>query len=904
MCFRANTTYTDPGDAATPPRVPWRRLPLTFLAYVIGIVAMTWPWLRTASSRVLDHWDPPFHAWKLHVAAAHALAGHLLPPIDSNLYYPYPGAYYYEALHWPQGLFAAVLEALGANPVLSYHVTFVFFWAFSGALFWALMRALGLGRAAAALGGLFFTLMPYRMSYLVEFNMQLAFGLPLFLFAALRYIQRPCARYVFLGALAWWLQATSELYQAVFMLATVPFLAAAVFGSNPRLVRDARRFWLPLAVACALCGALSLLWLGPYLDVLDGGTLLRSDVEMRSHALEPFSYLRHEGFVSPLPSANAQGGEMCVYPTLALLALAVVEGVRRLLRRDEDDELCSSASTSRHSRIFPGLAVSAACVSLALLALARAGFMPETLLAAAAWVAVATLFAALVLLAIPGTKPERRFFGALGASALLCFFLSFGPSIADRVAGVAVWNPIFTFALRCFHALRGFRVIARFSVFVELFLCMAAACCLDYALRRCRSVLCRAGVAVAALALFLLECIPASSIKTRPVRAVSESVAIRAFDALPDGPHVLAIVPMGVRELDSEHMLMIERNDRLGVYAWGGTYPTYTMALQRAFAEIPLGGNCANAAELLRQLWPEALILEDRRSFPTIIPVDYAARFGPLVETLCDDGDFKLLRVVPDSEPRKEFLRLVRHDLLVRNPAASFTLVAHDKPAIVWLDLNGRPVGRWVVDRGEVREVALSLPEETFVRGNPNRLRFHAEGDEPFLLRDFTLHPGSAASPSVASDAVLPWLSTSKLLPSDAIPLDIAYPRGIRLCGAERLPSSEGVVRMRFHLRLPRAIRRLSGIVLATGIAEPGGGNIYEDRRLLTGAIDQNALQVAAPDTLHSVEVSFPLPKCCRPGTAYEATFTLRADSGRVISGHDISGHKVRHARVAKFAAR
>ena len=122
---------TDPQAAPALPAIPWRRAPLVLLLLAAAILAITWPWARTFASAVLDHWDPPFHAWKLEYVARAILAGHLLPPDgNTNMYYPYSGAFYFEALHWPQAVFAAALFGLtGAGPVLVYHLTLVFFWA-------------------------------------------------------------------------------------------------------------------------------------------------------------------------------------------------------------------------------------------------------------------------------------------------------------------------------------------------------------------------------------------------------------------------------------------------------------------------------------------------------------------------------------------------------------------------------------------------------------------------------------------------------------------------------------------------------------------------------------------------------------------------------------------------------
>ena len=138
------------------PAVPYRQAPLVFLLMLVAVLGMTWPWLQTFSNAMLNHWDPPFHAWKLEYVARAILNGHLLPPDgNTNMYYPYSGTLYYEALHWPQALLAAPLFGwLNLNPVLVYHVILVLFWALTGVCTWMLMLALGSTRRSALLGAL------------------------------------------------------------------------------------------------------------------------------------------------------------------------------------------------------------------------------------------------------------------------------------------------------------------------------------------------------------------------------------------------------------------------------------------------------------------------------------------------------------------------------------------------------------------------------------------------------------------------------------------------------------------------------------------------------------------------------------------------------------------------------
>ena len=307
-------------------KVPYKWIPLLLLGFAAAILLVTWPWAKTFATGFIRHWDPPFHAWKLEYAAKQLLSGRLLPlDGNTNMYYPYSGAFYFEALHWPQAVVAAALFGLtNAGPVLVYHVVLIFFWALSGVCLWMLLRALGVSPVSAILGALFFTLMPYRISYQVEFNMQLCFAIPLFFFFFVRYFQRPCVGYACGMAIAWWLQATSELYQAVFLVLLLPFPVLAMMSGRWSLVRSFKKFWLPVLAALALGGVLAFVWLWPYTVMLQSHTLTRGLKEISTHVLEPLSYLLAYGHDSVIGNIKARRDEMSVYPTLLLIVLSVV----------------------------------------------------------------------------------------------------------------------------------------------------------------------------------------------------------------------------------------------------------------------------------------------------------------------------------------------------------------------------------------------------------------------------------------------------------------------------------------------------------------------------------------------------------------------------------------------------
>ncbi len=874
------------------PRVPWRRSPLLLLGYALAIVLLTWPWLSTPVTHLFDHWDPPFHAWKLTFAARTLLSGRILPAFgNTNLYYPHSGAFFYEALHWPQAVFAAPLLALGLPEIVVYHITLVFFWALSGVLFWAWLRVLGLRGPFAAAGGLFFTVIPYRMSYAVEFNMQLTFGLPLLLFALVRFFQRPGFRYACLAAAAWWLQATSELYQAIFVLFAFPFWAVPFLARDPGLFRSFRRFWLPFAAAGALCAALSLPFLLPYAKTLGDGSLIRSLSEMRRHALEPFSYAVSWGRLRFLPLPHARHDEMSVFPTLSLAALALW-GIFS----------CLPAARRRNVTIVFG--VLAALAAVFAVPLHFAGGAGNVFAEIVSWLLLAAVFASLPWLCRRDRTIPRAACIGVGAAALFGLTMSFGPNLLDSGTGATAPNRLFDLLHAATPALAGFRVVSRFAVFPMLAVCTAGAVGLQHAAERLerRPAALRTVLAVVFFAVFFGECLHADPVRMRRIREPSDSAALAAFDALP-GPAVLAIVPMGERKLDSEHMLTIERHDRLGVWAWGGTYPDFTMNLKNALD--PYAGNAAKAIALLRELWPEPYVLEDRRPFPGLIPADYAEYFGPLATVVAEDPEFRLFRLAPDLTPSAEAIRLVRIDFASAKPRAVFTLSA-PAPARVWLDFNGVPVAAFEATADPTTFTA-DIPAGLLVHHLPQRYRFHAEGDAPFVLADFHLE----ALPEGESGAVrpsgpipeLPWLHTLPELPDDATVLDVRYPGGVTLRGVSLLsatprPSRESglilpVYPIRLYFRFREDDEIPPKILLAPGYAREGS-IVYKYPVTLRSVIDANAFPFAR-DRIVVADVELPVLELFTSGETFTLALDVLTTSGQRLAGRAADGGKVRH---------
>lgn len=891
----------DDTDSGVLHKVPYRWIPLLLIGFAAAILLLTWPWAKTFATGFIRHWDPPFHAWKLEYAAKQLLAGRLLPlDGNTNMYYPYSGAFYFEALHWPQAVVAAVLLGLtNAGPILVYHVVLIFFWALSGVCLWMLLRALGVSAVSAVLGALFFTLMPYRMSYQVEFNMQLCFAIPLFFFFFVRYFQRPCVGYACGMAVAWWLQATSELYQAVFLVLLLPFPILAMMSGRWSLIRSFKKFWLPVLAALILGGVLTFVWLWPYTIMLQSHTLTRGLKEISTHVLEPLSYLLAYGHDSVFGTIKARRDEMSVYPTLLLIVLSVVYlAFRFKIEREERAPRWYSAL--RYGRVLALLLFLLITLSLAF------SFIPPH---AARVYSLLPVLA--VVLSIPLMFNKGRsgltgaFMNGLFASALFAFFMSFGPMILSSISKFSCVNSLYIWQYDLFEFLHGFRVVSRFALFVLLWMTLAATFGLEELLRwansRSKRSVVYTGVFVL-LSTFIFESIPTSNRVIVPLPCPLESPVLSGLDKRTE-PYVLAIVPMGARDWDSRHMLQVARNDRLSVYAWGGAYPHYTTQVLNALSGTNRN-DLSKAAGLLRQLWPESLILEDKdisRNAPT--PFNYTEAFSSLATVENEDNRFVLLRLNPETRPEVELLKLIRHDYLVNNPQIAFTAVCaeSEKQGIVWLDLNGCFVGKWEVSNTP-QTFRVILPDSLFSHYSPNRLRFHSESPSGFVLQDFKMEPISEGVPEADSDPdiFMPWQSRVHDLPPTAFPLEAEYPGGLRIFGAEVLDTkfeAGGTIRMRYYVRLPMSLNSLTRLSLKTSVTQ-NGQVIFESGETLDTYSDMSLFWTGRRNGMYIIEQPATIPDLCVEGGEYGIAITIRNSQNERISGRSESGEKIKRLHL------
>lgn len=205
----------------------------------LGLAAVyTWPLVTNLGGLLPPNGDPRLFSWVLltifgNLTTRPALLFH------GNAFYPFGNTLSFAEPLLVPALVAGPLHAWTGNPVLAYNVTLLLFWALSGwAMYWVAWRVTA-SHPAAFLAGMIFTFAPYRIDHYMEFQMEMAFGIPLAIYALVRFLETQRGRYLVALVATFWIQAASVWYYAVILSfglgAVVPqFLALRWGGWRPR----------------------------------------------------------------------------------------------------------------------------------------------------------------------------------------------------------------------------------------------------------------------------------------------------------------------------------------------------------------------------------------------------------------------------------------------------------------------------------------------------------------------------------------------------------------------------------------------------------------------------------------------------------------------------------------------
>jgi Interleukin-like EMT inducer len=163
------------------------------------------------------HKDPMMYGWTM-VSNTRRLLSSPLAVFHGNTFYPHGNVVAHSDLLLTPTLFpAGPVYLLTKNPVLQYNVTLLVWWALSGWAMYVLAFELLGSHAGATVAAVAFTLCPFRTDFFLEFQMQLAFPIPLALLALLRFLETHRTRDVAALLALVWVEALASMYYAIIL---------------------------------------------------------------------------------------------------------------------------------------------------------------------------------------------------------------------------------------------------------------------------------------------------------------------------------------------------------------------------------------------------------------------------------------------------------------------------------------------------------------------------------------------------------------------------------------------------------------------------------------------------------------------------------------------------------------
>lgn len=699
---------------------------ILFMLLAILVLLALDPWRYYFFTGLADHWDPALMGQWLAWNAHNILHGKfILPDYNANFFYPHSYTLAFSEPLWPQSFVYALVYGLSRNPFLSFNATLLFFWALSGITMFALLRELGMARAASYFGALAYCLLPHRLAYYVEFNMELVFVVPLVFLCFIRWLRRQTLKAGLCFTLSFWIAAISVIYYAIILLIPLccVFLVYAV--KRPSILKN-RTFLASAAVVGVVTPSLLALYLYPYAVLRLEGGFVRSLQQQILYGAQPLTYLlsdgqlfAHEWLKSLVP---AKRSETVLFPglTVSLLALGYWWQQGSILRK-EDGGMARLLSTALAASwlVFAGVLLLGAFDPDA------AAFRTTAPLVTPAAAAI-LLFTPLLVLVRRRDDDDRLFLTALGVAALLAFVLSWGPDITVGWDGDKTFvgpSPL-RFLFTHFALFGAIRVTSRFSIVVLTYLVVAGCYFLDRVIRRRPRLLPLWALLTAALVSEGLWAKPYafqdySDIWHDPLqeklRSSTEEITLLKLPAGPRGLEAVALV----NTIGQFH---------LTINGHSGFFPPEH---QRIF-DLVGNNRIPELNRWLKTIWPPVRIVIDKAELDHWRWRRWSKVFKQLPitrlwEEIGHDDRYVLLRLRPGVERADRIVRRIRSDVLRDHPLLHFEARAPrgGKETGFRLAVNGREVTRGKVGAGW-RSYSIEIPPD-----HPARLA----GDEVVLTR-------------------------------------------------------------------------------------------------------------------------------------------------------------------------
>ena len=185
--------------------------------FLLLLALFTYPLVRDPGHLLPYHKDPMMYAWTM-ASNTRRLLSTPLAVFHGNTFYPHGNVVAHSDLLLTPTLFpAGPLYLLTGNPVLQYNLTLLLWWALSGWAMYALAFALLRSHVGAAVAAVVFTVCPFRTDFYLEFQMQLAFPIPLALLALWRFLETRRTRYLVSTLALLWVEALALMYYAIIL---------------------------------------------------------------------------------------------------------------------------------------------------------------------------------------------------------------------------------------------------------------------------------------------------------------------------------------------------------------------------------------------------------------------------------------------------------------------------------------------------------------------------------------------------------------------------------------------------------------------------------------------------------------------------------------------------------------
>jgi Interleukin-like EMT inducer len=744
-----------------PPPLGWRGCALVYSTLLVGVGVVTWPLARHPASLWPPHHDARVFTWVM-ASLGRRLFEHPLTLFHGNAFYPNG-----ESLAYTEPLLVPTLIGLPGflwgNPILTYNLLLLFLWPLNGLAMAWVAHALTGSRPAALLAGVVFCLSPYFTEYYLEFQMLLAYLVPIVLFAWIRWLETGARRWLALACGGLAAQGMTTWYYTIILGFALAIVAVAFL-----CLRWRGWAWGPHLLSLGLGGLMVgvVLWpvALPYLRVHREFSYARSVDETAAHFADVFSFFGArrraivDRYVPPIESVFSP--ETSAFAGVATLGLVVAS--LAYLRRDGR----GPAFAVWAGRIaLGGLTGSLLLAAWSLAAAAGwRGIGPLRFRGGAGTFLDLALVLGLVLLLLRGwiAFRERSSRDLTAGDWVRCLLfmtgvfaiLALGPVIhlGGRDVGPGPYRALYDLLF----PLHVVRVTARFAIVSVAGLALLAALGLRVIQDRLAG---RPGVRRAFVALVFIALGFDYAVTPAEYEAVSNAprAVDRVLQADPDDVAVLEW-PTNVPDIDADAMVRSLHHGKRVVNGLSGFVPPLISELSDLLSRRAEPYPTAEAQAVLRRIYPLRHLVV-RLSNPAI-PLEWRLTWHalrqappPVLQFVGSFGNDDLYRVVPLPEYGRRFERIVSYELLRARPMLRVGF--RPRPSRADLDqyidvrLNDVPVGRVGVKEGTVARLALPPPS---VRAVPSAV---------------TLVDGGYSRPPNALDSAYRIGTTGVLCPGD-----------------------------------------------------------------------------------------------------------------------------------------